>query len=347
MARAKTQTAVDPHEEAEGHPLFPHDDGDDPPQIGWIQVRRAEAGAGWVSAPQKYRGHELTSEEDLHRMYGGGTYELFGRAMTAKGFMGPITARRTITLAGKPKPLVAATEPEEADEDEAQHDAAPMPYFPGMGAGPGVDVGAIISSLQQSAQAQQAQQLALFTQFMQQQSAMFTAQLASAKNEGQSIAQLMIEQQRAQTELFKMQAQKAEALAERAIASKQDASGGLESTLRMMDLLERRVETRVRELEKKTKGGDDDDSMTGPLLTIAGTLMQAMQNSASNAPPAPVPAPAPLPAPVAHAAPVVVAPAPPVAHGPAPVAAPPAQAGNGAGAPDTSAAADLDEAEFN
>jgi len=332
MARTKATPpqGIDGDED-EGHPLFPVDDGEAPPAIGWIQVRRAEPGAGWVTAPQKFRGHELTSEEDLHRLYGGGTYELYGRALTQKGFMGPITARRTLTLAGKGKPLIAAPEPEEDDADEGAHDAGSMPpYYPGMG-GPSVDVGAIIGSLQQSAQAQQAQQLALFTQFMQQQSAMFQAQLAGAKSEGQTVAQLMIEQSRVQAEMFRAQAQKAEALAERALATKSDQSSGLEATLRMMDLLERRVETRVRELEKKTKGSGDDD-MTMPLLGLAGTILQAMQSNANAAPPA-APPPPPLPPPVAAPQPATVQQTPAVWNGPPPVAAPPPTSGaNGAGA---------------
>lgn len=330
MARAKAAAPQGIGEdEDEGHPLFPVDDGEAPPAIGWIQVRRAEPGAGWVTAPQKFRGHELTSEEDLHRLYGGGTFELYGRALTAKGFMGPITARRTLTLAGKSKPLIAAPEPEEDDADEGSHDAGAPPYFPGMGGGPSVDVGAIIGSLQQSAQAQQAQQLALFTQFMQAQNAMFQAQLSSAKTEGQTVAQLMIEQSRVQAEMFRAQAQKAEALAERALASKGDASSGLEATLRMMDLLERRVENRVRELEKKSKGEGEDD-MTMPLLGLAGTLLQAMQGN-GNAPPPAAPPPPRVPPPVAAPAPAIVTQAPAVWNGPPPVAAPPSASGaNGA-----------------
>ena len=348
MVRAKIASPANPDaEENEGHPLFPHDEGEEAPKIGWIQIRRAEAGAGWVTAPQKYRAHELESEEDLHRMYGGGTYELYGRATTAKGFMGPITARRTITLAGKSKPLIATPEPEEADEDEARHDGNQMPYFPGMG-GMGVDVGAIIGSLQQSAQAQQAQQLALFTGFMQQQSAMFQAQLAGAKSEGQTVAQLMIEQSRAQTEMFRMQAQKAEAIAERAIAQKGDGGNGLESTLRLMDLLERRVENRVRDLEKSKGKSAEEDDMTGPLLTLAGGIMQAMSaNAANHAPPAPPPARAPLPPPMAPARQVEATPT--ALHGAATVAAPPAPASstNGAGALELNDAAIENDATVN
>lgn len=334
MARVKAIPAVDVLED-EGHPLFPVEDGEEAPNVGWIQIKRNEAGVGWVTAPAKFRGHELTSEEDIHHLFGGGMYELFARAVTAKGMMGPITARRTLSLAGKPKPLSPPAVEEEA-EDGGDDAAGFMPGFPAP-SGPGVDVGGIMREMRESSQQQTNNMLAMFQMLMQQQTAMMQAQQQTKGGDAARITELVIEQQKAQAEFYRAQAQEAKELAREAIRARETSpnpAANLETTLRMVDLLERRVNERAKE---KSKTKDDDDGDMSPLLGLAAAFMQGMQN-------APPPLPPPQPAPP----PMVVAPNPPPARpappstneappSPASVAAPPAperDAGstNGAGA---------------
>ena len=351
MARAKTAPTIAADIEDEGHPLFPVEDGEEPPNVGWIQVKRNEAGVGWVTAPAKFRGHELTSEEDLHHLYGGGMYELFARALTAKGMMGQITARRTLSLAGKSKPLSPAVVEEEAEGDEA--DASPfVPGFPAP-SGPGVDVGSIMREMRESSQQQTNNMLAMFQMLMQQQTAMMQAQGAQKGGDAARITELVIEQQKAQAEFFRAQAQEAKELAREAMRSRDSApnpAANLETTLRMVDLLERRVNERAKE---KSKGKEDDGDDMSPLLGLAAAFMQGMQS-------APPPLPPPQPAPP----PMVAAPPPPPRPAAAPtneappsaasVAAPPptprdARSENGAGAHviDAEALADVERADVN
>jgi len=324
MPRGKAAPMAALDVDDEGHPLFPVEDGEEAPNVGWIQVKRNEAGVGWVTAPAKFRGHELTSEEDLHHLYGGGMYELFARALTAKGMMGQITARRTLSLAGKPKPLSPAPAEDEADGEGDEAPTAFMQPFQAP-AGPGVDVSGIMREMREGAAQQTNNMLAMFQMLMQQQTAMMQAQSASKGGDAARITELVIEQQKAQAEFFRAQAQEAKELAREAMRSRESApnpAANLETTLRMVDLLERRVNERAK--EKSNKKDDDGDDMS-PLLGLAAAFMQGMQNA-----PPPLPPPQPMLAPVAPPPqPPRPAPSPPT-QAPAPsaagVAAPPPSA---------------------
>jgi hypothetical protein len=99
------------------HPLFPAEDGDDPPAISFIQISRYESN-GSVLIPRVFTSAELTSEAQIGEMFGGGLYELIGRRSSKldPASMGNITRKRRIRLPGVSTPLApeapAAAPPE-------------------------------------------------------------------------------------------------------------------------------------------------------------------------------------------------------------------------------------------
>lgn len=68
-------------------------------EIGWIEVRRVEAGR-FISSPAKWDPRELESIEELGAIYGGGDYELF-----AKRPNGQVLTRSKVVLPGPPRSL--------------------------------------------------------------------------------------------------------------------------------------------------------------------------------------------------------------------------------------------------
>jgi len=179
------------------HPLFPNAPEDDKREIAWIHVTRFER-TGQIWFPRAFKAEELAGLDDIAGMFGGGTYELIGRAASTKsGGVGVIIDRLRVTLPGEPLPFAPA--------DEAPAGAGqPMPTLP-MGGGGGNDMQTIVLAMmqmQQSAQQQQSQLMATMFQASSQQTAAIVTALAG-RNDGGGAAEMikaMGELQKAHTE---------------------------------------------------------------------------------------------------------------------------------------------------
>ena len=103
-------------EQAQAHPLFPCEEGEKPTPIAWIQLRRYGV-HGPVDCQRVWPAAELTCEDDLFQYFGGGVYELWGRAPLPNGQPGAIVKRRKITFEGLSKPF--------AGTEQVDHGASP------------------------------------------------------------------------------------------------------------------------------------------------------------------------------------------------------------------------------
>lgn len=151
------------------HPLFPVDEGDDPPEVAFIAVTRKELGR-MVWGPT-FRADELTSQDQIFERFGGGEYELYARAHSKRdpSHPGTITKRRWMILPGKSLPLSA--NPTDAElraigEHAASSPAAPAPAPASSSAASGMGDNLLVAILQMQQQQQQ-QFMALMMQMMQ------------------------------------------------------------------------------------------------------------------------------------------------------------------------------------
>ena len=105
-------TRVADDEQEHAHPLFPIEDGAPSwkREIGWIYVYRQE-GSIQKSAPRPFGADELTSEEQIADLYGGGAYELVARDPDRAR----IVTRRRLTLDGRSRPMVEAQQEDDRD----------------------------------------------------------------------------------------------------------------------------------------------------------------------------------------------------------------------------------------
>lgn len=98
-----------PAEDPPAHPLFPADsEEEDPPEVLQIHVRR-----DGKTYPRPFGPEELTSLEQIHALWGGGTYELIARNERH------ITRKYAVVIPGRSKTFVP-------DDDEAP-EALPAP----------------------------------------------------------------------------------------------------------------------------------------------------------------------------------------------------------------------------
>lgn len=137
---------IDPAEWPDEHPLFPVEEGAQPPNVKFIHVTRFEKG-GQVFAERVYKADELTDLSQIAQQYGGGQYELIGRSPAKKNpdNMGNISARRRYRIAGKSLPIAEAPD----DDDEKPAYAPPASGLTG-------DSAFIIALMQMNQQNQQA-----------------------------------------------------------------------------------------------------------------------------------------------------------------------------------------------
>lgn len=108
------------------HPLFAHDahtSRAQPPDIGFIQVRRRDLQrGGWTPVLRTFRGDELTTIGTIASFFGGGDYELIGRCKRNRR----ITARMKVWVPGiakasgdvEPTPPFSATTENGRDQSE-------------------------------------------------------------------------------------------------------------------------------------------------------------------------------------------------------------------------------------
>ncbi len=87
-----------------GHPLFLYDAGEKAEPIGWINLRRFGVN-GPVDCQRVWPANELTSEDQIFTMYGGGAYEIIGRIALADGTPGRGVKKRRLTLEGPSRPF--------------------------------------------------------------------------------------------------------------------------------------------------------------------------------------------------------------------------------------------------
>ena len=102
----------------EAHPLFLYEPGERPAAIGWINLRRY-TNSGPVDCPRVFPAAELTSEQDIFSMFGGGTFELLGRSSLPNGAAGAIVKKRRLSLDGRPRPFAGGPD-EYSQAPEAQ-----------------------------------------------------------------------------------------------------------------------------------------------------------------------------------------------------------------------------------
>jgi hypothetical protein len=88
------------------HPLFPSENDEPAKRVDFIQVIRHEEGRS-KQIPRMFRSDELKSLEDIYNLWGGGVYELWGRAASVHNpeSHGKMTANRRYEIAGLSKPL--------------------------------------------------------------------------------------------------------------------------------------------------------------------------------------------------------------------------------------------------
>jgi hypothetical protein len=232
----------------EPHPLFPTGQGEPIPQIEWINVCRFEPGRGPVDCPRVFPASELQSLEDLAGMYGGGRYELRGRASGPDGGPGPMLRYQRFTLDGDSLPFAGEMGAAAAGAAPAQNGATermdPMMLFLTMQKESANEARA-------SADRQMQLIVAMMTQSSQQQTASQTAMAqimaaAMGSNKGPDLAGLL-------TAVAAMSSSQLQAFAQ--MAPKSDGTGDLDKIAKLI------------EISKAIK--PDEDSITG-ILTGAG-----------------------------------------------------------------------------
>lgn len=165
-----------------GHPLFPSDDEDDDRDISWIRIVRSEA-TGWVWVPRRFSAEDLTSLEDIHRLFGGGHYELIAKDINDRF----ITHRQKYTIPGHPLPLVPGSESPPLPN---QAPSGPLSSFPVATASapvqPSMDSNVIGLMMQMQQQQQQ-----MMMQVMMQQTQMMTAFVTASKQDAHTLIDSM------------------------------------------------------------------------------------------------------------------------------------------------------------
>jgi hypothetical protein len=250
------------------HDLFPTDTGE-PPQISYITVTRWEAGAK-VTCPYLFGSDELKDAMTLQSMFGGGKYELVARDGRKR-----LSARSTLTLSGKPKPLIYPVEEEPIEEAPLADVSQVAASAPGLG-----NLGAILGAVaplviqfiqsQQAAQSQQQQQTMMLFQAIMNQS-------QQASREHVSSMQAMYQ---SQTQQF------AELLKSR------PSSGGESSFQDGIAFMTEFLESQRQQLQDAQGAGASDDGMKTLETMLNG--LQVLQSLGGQGTP-PVTPPAAIP----------------------------------------------------
>lgn len=92
--------------EAFAHPLFPAEVGEKPVPIAWLQLRRYTEN-GPIDHQRMWPASEIQGPDDIFQWFGGGHYEIWGRAPQPNGSPGAIVKKVRLTLDGPSKPFVA------------------------------------------------------------------------------------------------------------------------------------------------------------------------------------------------------------------------------------------------
>jgi hypothetical protein len=245
-----------PLEETVAHPLFTVDEDSDDDEIKTvtsIHIARKENGKLFY-APRPRAANELVSLEQIQGEFGGGEYVLIGYNN------GRISARRTLNLPGKPKPLFDEGVPETTSQPSVSTPPSdPMSAM--MGGGQGGLMGLIMMMMQQMMQ-QQAQaassQTQMFIAMMQGNQQQSTEEKAQARAE----LQANIERERIASE--RTMSLMREMMQNKGSSTGDDFYKGVEFMRSQM--------SQQLEMLKNSKGGDDSSD----LMETIGMLIQGV-----------------------------------------------------------------------
>lgn len=248
-----------PLEETVVHPLFTIDedaDDDEVRTVTSIHIARKENGK-LLFAPRMRRAEELTSLEQIQSEFGGGEFVLIGYNN------GRISARKTINLPGKPKPLFDEGMTETAPAVQAPPPAIdPMTVMMG-GQGGGSLMGLVMMMMQQMMQ-QQAQAAASQTQ-------MFIAMMqGNQQNSSEEKAQARAELQ-ANIERERISSEKTMALMREMMQSR--GSGGGEGFTQGAEFM-RSIMVNQLAMIKDTAGKDGGEFDLNSLLETISQVVQ-------------------------------------------------------------------------
>lgn len=104
------------------HPLFPNDNDESPPEVGYIHIIRHESNGRKIQFPKAFLAEELQSLEQISGMFGGGNYELVARDLNNR-----ISRRVKVYLDGPPKSMALVSDD---DEDEEIEEKTAKPVTP-------------------------------------------------------------------------------------------------------------------------------------------------------------------------------------------------------------------------
>ncbi len=253
-----------PLEEVVAHPLFPVDEDSDDDEIRTvtsIHIARKENGK-LMFAPRPRRADELSSLEQIHAEFGGGEYVLIGYNN------GRITARRTINLSGKSKPLF-----DDGIEPAGQHTekpAAPSQVLNPMqammgGGGEGGIMGLIMMMMQQMMQAQ--------AQAAQNQTQMFLAMMTNTQQQSSEEKAAARAELQANIERERQSSERTMALMREMMTNRNGGSG--EDFTRGVEFMRTFATQQIEVIRTAAKGGETD--WEGLIETGLQALSGAMQ----------------------------------------------------------------------
>jgi hypothetical protein len=247
----------------EPHPLFlPEGEGEEPPEIGFVNVKRWQNGR-WVFAHRQYTPGDLDSLERLFELYGGGQYELVGRdKRNAK-----ITALKRLELDGDPLPLTG-----EAPKPQPMQQPAPAPSGGGVLEGLLPMLLPLVVDYLKSSAAASRTQAEQQTQLM---IAMMGRDAENARAHIQTMQQLHDRQAQSQGDLL------------RAVLERSGGGGGMENFLQAAEVVNQIRQGAVEAVAGADGGGDSMSEFANGVGTVVEQLSKVKALTGPEEPPPP------------------------------------------------------------
>lgn len=249
-------------EEVQVHPLFTVDEDSDDDEIKTvtsIHIARKENGK-LMFAPRMRRAEELTDLQQIQEEFGGGEFVLIGYNN------GRISARKTINLPGRPKPLYdEGVEQTPAPANPAQ--SAPVdPVVAMIGGGQGGLMGLIMMMMQQMMQQQ--------AQAAQSQTQMFIAMMQGNQQQSSEEKAAARAELQANIERERIASERTMALMREMMSARPSGDSG-ESFYKGVEFM-RTFATQQVEMARAAAQGDGNDGL-GSILETLGQAFQAAQ----------------------------------------------------------------------